>query len=203
MKRETIAVLAFPTVLTVGILLIPVVSDYADREIQEKAASQTFRWVWGHLVAAVGFGMGVMAAGTVAERVVALTRRSIWWISVVLIAIGAALHAAGLGADGVGPIASLSAGRSAAEFFDGSASVVPPIFIAGAAFFSFGQIGLVLGARQANIVSGRDGFLALAAAILFGGAEAIPSGWGLYVVAFLSWMIWLPIATGIGRSETA
>lgn len=57
-----IAIIIFPVVLAVGILIIPVVSDYSNHLLAEQAASRTARWFWGHLISAAAFGISILAA---------------------------------------------------------------------------------------------------------------------------------------------
>lgn len=187
-------ILTFPATLTLGVVLIPVVPDYADRLAQEAAVAQEPRWLLGHLLAAMAFGVGVWVAAELCREVEARAPSRAWRVALAAVVTGAALHAAGLGADAIGPLAAVRAGASAASFFDGSQGLVPPVFIAGSVLFSLGQIGLVLGARRAGFAGGAGGPISLGAAILFGAAEAIPSGWGLYAVAALSWLIYWPLA---------
>ncbi len=52
----------FPLVLALGIVLIPVVRNYADHELAEAATAKSKRWFWGHLLSAIGFGLGVAVA---------------------------------------------------------------------------------------------------------------------------------------------
>ena len=69
-------VLAFPVALSLGILLIPVVSDYSDHAIAAQAVNSTGRWFAGHVLAAVAFGLSVVsvsvAAAVLADREQAL-----------------------------------------------------------------------------------------------------------------------------------
>ena len=200
-RRDALAVLAFPFTLTVGIALIPVVADYSDHQQAQRAAEQTGRWLVGHLVAAVGFGLGIQAAAVIAGRIVERTREPKWSLVVLPFAAGAALHAAGLGLDGLGPVAMGAAGGQASTFFDATADILPPVFVVGAVLLALGQIPLVIGARKAGLVSPRVGYVILAAAVTFAAVEAIPSGYGLYGLAVLAWGIYGPIAWGMKPGE--
>jgi hypothetical protein len=51
MRRDqlcAIAIIIFPVVLAIGILIITVVSDYSNHLLAEQAAGKTARWFWGH-----------------------------------------------------------------------------------------------------------------------------------------------------------
>jgi len=54
-------IIAFPLILITGIVLIPVVSNYADHDLAEKAAQQTKLWFWSHLISGIAFGTGLLA----------------------------------------------------------------------------------------------------------------------------------------------
>ena len=47
--------------LTIDILLIPVISDYDDHRLAERAVDLITRWLVGHLLAAVGFVWAILA----------------------------------------------------------------------------------------------------------------------------------------------
>ena len=64
-RPQIIYVLAFPVVLTIGIVLTPVVTDYTDHRLPEQAVEQTARWFAGHIIAAIGFGLAVLAVGSI------------------------------------------------------------------------------------------------------------------------------------------
>ncbi len=46
-------VISFPILLSVGILLIPVVSDYSNHALAEEASKESIRWLSGHVVSVV------------------------------------------------------------------------------------------------------------------------------------------------------
>lgn len=55
-------VIIFPITLSIGILLIPLVSDYSDHALAEEAAQQSLRWFLGHVVSGIAFGLAVLAS---------------------------------------------------------------------------------------------------------------------------------------------
>jgi hypothetical protein len=184
----------FPLVLASGIVLIPVVRNYADHELAETAAAKSKRWFWGHLLSAVGFGLGIVVSAAI--NLYLLWSISRFWagFSLVLMIVGGAAQMFGLGADGIGPLAVRRAGGSAKLFFDGSRMWVTGTFIAGSILFSLGQIIMVI------LVGNREFFLPgmaitmLVAAILFSVSTAVPSGYGLSVTAVTALIIYLPLA---------
>lgn len=184
----------FPLVLAVGIILIPVVRNYADHELAEAAAAKSKRWFWGHLLSAVGFGLGVSVSAAI--NLYLLWPISRFWAGsgLLLMIVGGAVQIFGLGADGIGPLAVRRAGGSAKLFFDGSRVWVTGTFIAGSILFSLGQIVMVI------LIGNREFFLPamtitmLVAAILFSVSTAVPSGYGLYVTAVTTFIIYLPLA---------
>lgn len=199
-RAEVLAVWAFPLLLSIGIATIPLVVDYADHGQAERAAEQSARWLWGHVIAAGAFGLGVAAAAFVLRRIRELSGRAGWSLLLVPFALGAALHAAGLGADGVGPLAAARAGGSAGPFFDGSAELVTTLFGVGSVLLAAGQIFLTIAARRSGLLAPRAGTLALGSAIAFAALEALPSGLGLYGVALASWGVYAPLARALERS---
>lgn len=57
--------LLFPAVLAVGIILIPVVTNYADHVLASEAVEHTARWFLGHLLSAVAFGLSLISSSEV------------------------------------------------------------------------------------------------------------------------------------------
>lgn len=192
----SILVLAFPVLLTAGIVLIPVVSDYGDHDQAAQAAAQTARWFSGHLLAALAFAVSIAAVGRIEVAREAGGGRLPGW-TLPLITMGAGLYAAGLGADGIGPLAVAAAGGAPALFFDGSGMWVAGVFIAGTLAFGFGLIGLVVAASERGVLRGASRPIAFAAARSFMAAQAIPSGWALYGVALAAFGVFLPLGLGL------
>lgn len=184
----------FPIVLASGIVLIPVVVNYADHVQAERAAAQSSRWFWGHLISAIGFGLGVVAACALGLFLVTAGEPRWALAGVPLAAVGAGVMAAALGADGIGPLAVQKAGHPARLFFDGSRVWVTGTTIAGAILFSLGQIALVVGVQHTELLSTAVGVLVTLAAIVFSVSTAVPSGYGLYLVAAAALVTYLPIA---------
>ena len=197
--RGSAVILAFPMLLTLGILLIPVVPDYSDHELAARAAQQTARWFAGHLVAATAFGIGALASTAIAQE---LRRRNnpVPAILLVLVACGAALYAAGLGADGIAPVALLSSGTEPTMFFDGSGWWISGVFMGGTILFGLGLVLLVIRVIRFGLVTGHWRYVVLLSTIMFISTPAIPSGWALYGEALASLGIFLPIGVSIGRS---
>ncbi len=187
----------FPVTLTIGIVTIPVVRNYANHDLAEKATMQTRRWFWGHLLSAAAFGVGLLALFSISlflyEQDVVL------WptLSLLFAAIGAALLAFGMGADGIGPLAVSKQGHPARVFFDGSRYWVMLSFISGSVIFGLGQIFMVVGFNHLDLLSTATGVIILIAAILFSMCAAIPSGWGLYALAFCAWIVYVPIGIAV------
>lgn len=198
-KLQALCVILFPIILTIGILLIPVVPNYADHDMAERAAGQTGRWFFGHIICAVAFGIGILSAQSIVER---LADRSVpgWRIVCVpLMAIGGALYAAGLGADGIGPLATAAAGERAGLFFDGSGVWVTGVFMAGSMLFGVGLVLQVIIVFRSKIIEGKSRPLLFFAALIFLLAPTIPSGWGLYAVAASALVIYLPTGLVLWR----
>jgi hypothetical protein len=184
----------FPLVLALGIVLIPVVRNYADHELAEAAAAKSKRWFWGHFLSAIGFGLGVVVAAAINLYLLWSIHR--FWASfgLVLMIVGGAAQMFGLGADGIGPLAVRRAGGSAKLFFDGSRVWVTGTFIAGSILFSLGQIIMVILIGNWQVFLPGMAITMLAAAILFSVSTAVPSGYGLYVTAVTALIIYLPLA---------
>ena len=198
-RINALLVLAFPVVLSIGIFLIPVVSDYSDHAIASEAVNQTGRWFVGHILSAVAFGLGILSVYAIKDY---LRDRDYELPQFILpiIAIGASLYAAGLGADGIGPIAVRASGASPALFFDGSGWFVSGTFMAATLFFGVGLITLVGYANQSGMVEGIWRYVIFVSALVFMAVPAIPSGWGLYGEAIAAYGVFIPLGFAVWRS---
>ena len=192
-------IMSFPMALAFGITLIPVVTDYGDHTLAEEAVRDATRWYLGHILTATAFGLGILACSCIGDVLYRMGQRKRVMIALPLIAVGGSLHAAGLGADGVGPIAMAEAGASSRLFFDGSGDLVPMIFVAGAVIFGLGLIALMFGVSRTDLLKGVWRVIVPASSILFVALEALPSGWGLYGVAALCFLIFAPISLALRR----
>lgn len=197
-RFQALVIAAFPAVLTIGILIIPVVADYSDHTLAAQAASHTARWFWGHAISAAAFGLGMLAAGSIAAHLHSRGEGPDL-VGLPLVAVGAALHAAGLGADGIGPLAVVAGGGQARAFFDGSGPWVSGVFIAASITFGAGLMSQVIRVIRAGLVTGAVRVVVFVAALVFIGAEAIPSGWGLYLVAGAALAVYVPISIAVWR----
>ena len=112
---------------------------------------------------------------------------------------GASLYAAGLGADGVGPVALLTAGQDPTGFFDGSGLWVTSLFVAGTILYGLGLISMVVTLNNAGQLLGAARLIAFLGALLFACAPAILSGWALYGVAAAAFMVFIPVARMVAR----
>ncbi len=184
--------------MAVGVLLIPVVDDYADHGLAAAATVDSTRWFVGHLISALGFGTAILAAAFITLRLGERDRFA--WVGLALLVPGAVLHMVGLGADGIAPLALRAAGGEVATLFDGGVWVTG-VFIAGAALFGIGTLILVLGLMRADLLTGPGRYVVFASALAFPIAEAVPYGWALFVVACLAFLIWTPIGVALGRGE--
>ena len=199
-KLQALAVALFPVLLTIGIIIIPLVTDYSDHINAGRAAAQTGRWFWGHIISSISFGVAILAACFIAEHL--YRKREIrGLIGLPLVAIGAALYAGGLGADGIGPLATEAGGNQAHVFFDGSGFMIGGVFTAASIVFGIGLIIQITGVVRARLVAGMKGSILFIAALLFIGATAISSGWGLYGVAAAALLIYLPISIAMWRES--
>jgi len=187
----------FPLVLVAGIVTIPVVTDYSNHELAAQAASHTARWFWGHIISAAAFGLAVLAACSVAAYLRGKGQARLGVIGLSLIAVGGALYAAGLGADGIGPIASAAGGGTAVAFFEGSGAWITGVFVTAAITFGLGLIAHAAGLNRAGLLNQVTGIFVFAGAIVFVGAAAIPSGWGLYGVAAAALAVYLPMSAAL------
>ncbi len=189
---------AFPVVLTIGIVLIPIVTDYSDHHLAEQAVNQTVRWFCGHIISAIGFALSILAVGSINKHL-QLSARSLPTLTLPYIAVGAGLYAAGLGADGIGPLAVQSAGYAAVIFFDGSGMWVTGIFTAGTIVFSLGLLNTVIGSIRLGLLSGWSRYISFISALIFMLAPMILSGWALYGVAVAAFGIFVPLALAISK----
>jgi hypothetical protein len=198
--KSTLAIVSFPVVLSIGIFLIPVVADYSNHQLATEAVEQTTRWFFGHILAAVAFGISLVSVSTVEGHLRSISYQMPGFIK-VFIAIGAGLYAAGLGADGIGPIAVNVSTSDPSFFFDGSGWWVSGTFMAATAFFGVGLISLIGHANNAKMIKGAWRYVAFISALLFVVVPAIPSGWGLYGEAMASFGTFLPMGLSVLRSS--
>lgn len=198
-KKNAFYILAFPIVLTFGILLIPVVSDYSDHQLASHGVEMTTRWFLGHILTAISFGISLLSVNSIEANLRTKSYQLPDFIKIFM-AIGASLYAAGLGADGIGPIAIKVSSSDPSLFFDGSGWWVSGTFMAATAFFGVGLISLVGHANNAEMILGFWRYVAFISALIFTVAPAIPSGWGLYGVAIASFGVFFPLGFSLLRS---
>lgn len=196
LKSRQLFILTFPVVLAIGILLIPVVSNYDQHDLAAQAVNLTGRWFVGHLLSAVAFTLSLFSVSII-NQTLQTKSRSISAPTFLLLAVGAGFYAAGLGADGIGPIAVQAAGLSPTVFFDGSGWWVIGTFITATIFFGVGLIFLVVTLIQYEVLQGIFRYIAFVSALIFMAAPAIPSGYALYGVAVAALGIFVPIAVSI------
>jgi hypothetical protein len=187
-------IFAFPIILAVGIVIIPVNPDYNDHALAVQAVELTERWYVGHLISAIAFGFSIWAS-----REILGVLKKIPWFTPIFIALGAGLYAAGLGADGIGPVAVMASGESAIIFFDGSGWWVSGVFMAATLFFGIGLFIIINNSIQSHLVKGIWRYIIFVSAFVFVVAPAIPSGWGLYGVAIAAMGIFFPIGFSLQR----
>lgn len=197
-RIQTLPIAAFPLLLAIGIVTIPVVADYANHTLAEEGARQAARWYAGHLLSALAFGVGALASCSIAAFTDRLGQ-GLDWIGLPLAVVGAALYAAGLGADGVGPVAIANAGGQPRTFFDGSGMLVSGVFIAGAVSFGTGAIIQVMRVVHAVALGSALRYVISIAALAMAAAPVMPSGWGLYGVAAAALVVYLPISALVWR----
>jgi len=187
-------IFAFPIILAIGILLIPVNPDYNNHVLAEQAVEQTERWFAGHLISAIAFAFSIWAA----REILNVLPKAPWY-TLIFITTGAGLYAAGLGADGIAPVAVMASGESARVFFDGSGWWVSGVFMAGTLVFAIGLFIIISNSIQQRLVEGIWRYIIFMCALVFVSAPAIPSGWGLYGVAIAALGIFIPIGVSIRR----
>jgi hypothetical protein len=196
-RTSAIPVLVFPILLTIGIVLIPLVTSYSDHDIVLKAVEQEARWIAGHLLAAAAFGMSIWAASEIFAELQRRTSRGNLGL-LILISLGASLYAAGLGADGIAPLALRAAGTSALPFFDGG-MWVNLVFMLATALYALGLISMVVRVIRAGLVEGVWRYVTFTSALIFVIAPAILSGYALYIEALAALGIFLPIGLELAR----
>jgi hypothetical protein len=189
-NKLSIIILLFPIILSIGIFTIPYVSDYSNNLITEEAASKTGRWFWGHIISGIAFGISIIVAHYIAQYLNIKKQKQTSIISFTFITLGGTLLAIGLGADGVGPIAIISGGSQASVFFEGSGMMVTGIFMAGIILIGFGLINQIIGLGHTNLIPKWLSPILLISSVVFMGVSAIPSSLGLYIIAFLSILIY-------------
>jgi len=197
-RSVPLMVVAFPALLGLGIFLIPVVADYSDHALAVRAVSQTWRWFTGHILAALAFGYSVWVIATLDEHLHSTGHR-LHRLTLLSLVVGASLYAAGLGADGVGPVALLTAGHDPSGFFDGSGLWVTSLFVAGTVLYGLGLISMVVTLNSTGALVGTARRIAFVGALLFACAPAILSGWALYGVAAAAFMVFIPVARTVTR----
>lgn len=185
-------IFAFPIILAVGILLIPVNPDYNNHAFAVQALEQTERWFAGHLISAIAFGFAIWAA----REILGILTRAPWY-TLIFITAGAGLYAAGMGVDGIAPAAIMASGQSALIFFDSSGWWVSGVFMAGTLLFAIGLFIMISNLIQEKIVKGTWRYIIFISALVFVSAPAIPTGWALYAVAAAALGIFIPVAVSL------
>lgn len=198
-KKNAFYMLAFPVILTLGIFLIPVVSDYSNHQLASHGVEMTTRWFLGHILTATAFGISLLSVNSIEAYLRTKSYRLPDFIKIVM-SIGAGLYAAGLGADGIGPIAVNVSSSDPSLFFDGSGWWVSGTFMAATSFFGIGLISLVGHANNAEMINGIWRYVAFISALIFVVAPAIPSGWGLYGVGLASFGVFFPLGFSVLHS---
>ena len=197
-RLQIVYILAFPIVLTIGIVLIPVVVDYSDHRLATLAVGQTARWFSGHIISAIGFALAILAVSTI-DRHLRYASQSLPVLALPFITVGAGLNAAGLGADGIGPLAVQSTGSSPTIFFDGSGMWITGVFAAGTVIFGLGSLNVVIGSIQLGFLRGWSKYISAVSVLIFLTAPMIPSGWVLYGIAAAAFGIFVPFTLEISK----
>jgi len=197
-RQVLFPIFAFPIILAIGILLIPVNPDYSNHALAVQALEQIERWFAGHLISALAFSFAIWAA-----REILVELPNAPWFTMIFITTGAGLYAAGMGVDGIGPIAVMSAGESAVIFFDGSGWWVSGVFMAGTICFAVGLFIMISNLIQHQIVEGIWRYIIFMSALVFVSAPAIPSGWALYGVAAGALGVFIPVGNSIRHRTEA
>ena len=144
-KSTLFPIFAFPIILALGILIIPVNTDYNDHALAVQAVELTERWFVGHLISAIAFSFSIWAS----REILGVLQKAPWFTP-IFISFGAGLYAAGLGADGIGPVAVKASGESAIIFFDGSGWWVSGVFMAATLFFGIGLFIIISNSISLN-----------------------------------------------------
>ncbi len=200
-RVQALFVLTFPFVLSIGIILFPVVTDYSDHALATEAVNSEGRWFAGHIISAVAFVLSVLSVGVISTYLKDRSYKLPQFILPIM-AIGAGLYAAGLGADGIGPIAVKASGSTPALFFDGSGWFVSGTFMAATLFFGVGLVSLVIHANKSQMVEGIWRYIIFVSALVFVAVPAIPSGWGLYGEAIAAYGVFAPLGLAIWLNHT-
>jgi hypothetical protein len=74
-RSVPLMLVAFPILLTLGIVMIPVVADYSDHSLAVRAVGHTWRWFLGHVVAALAFGYSVWVIAALDEHIRSMGHR--------------------------------------------------------------------------------------------------------------------------------
>jgi hypothetical protein len=201
-RTRTIPVFAFPVLLGIGILLIPLIRSYDDHQLVLSGVEQSARWFSGHLLAAAAFGVSIWAACEISVELHRRTSRSNA-VLLVFFSLGAAVYAAGLGADGIAPLALRTAGVSPLPFFDGGFWVTG-VFMLATTLFAIGLISMTVRTIQAGLVTGAWRYVVFIASLIFIAAPAVLSGYALYAEALAALGVFVPIGLGMAQArETA
>ncbi|HAS04202.1 MAG TPA: hypothetical protein DCR71_00280 [Dehalococcoidia bacterium] len=200
--KIAVIILIFPILLSAGIFTIPYVLDYSSNIITELAVLQSGRWLWGHIISALAFGWAIIVAHYISRYLYYNEQNRIGTFSLYLTVAGGILMAAGMGADGIGPVATVNGGAQASVFFEGSGMIITIIFMVGIIVFGFGLINQIIGLGRIGVIPDIFVYVLIACAILFMGFAALPSSMGLYCIAYLSVLIYGCLSVLFCFSET-
>jgi hypothetical protein len=200
--KIAVIILIFPILLSAGIFTIPYVLDYSSNIITELAVLQSGRWLWGHIISALAFGWAIIVAHYISRYLYYNEQNRIGTFSLYLTVAGGILMAAGMGADGIGPVATVNGGAQASVFFEGSGMIITIIFMVGIIVFGFGLINQIIGLGRIGVIPDIFVYVLIACAILFMGFATLPSSMGLYCIAYISILIYGSLSVLFCFSET-
>lgn len=185
-------IFAFPLLLTLGIVLIPVVPDYTNHALAAEAVGQTWRWFSGHILAAIAFALSIWAVSCLDQHL-RISSGPLHPTIIAVLVTGAGVNSAGLGADGIGPVAVRAAGEAPEVFFEGSGVWVTALFMTGTILFAAGLISVVVSSIRRGLLQGVGRWVAFIGALVTAVAPAILSGWALYGVAAAMFAVFIPL----------
>ena len=181
-QRQRAAILAVaPLVLLTGLLLHPYISDSTDAaETAVKVAEGPTRWVWAHVIIALGLALTVVALS--AFRSFLRAAGDQWsFLAVPFFTVGVSLLIFFVGVDGLGGWATTESAGSAEAFYD-EAEAWAPLLVTAGAILSIGLLLLAVAIKQSRTLPNGLTWLVVTSLVVSVIANFIPYGWTLYVI---------------------
>jgi hypothetical protein len=203
LRLRVLAVAIAPVLLLIGFLIRPHLSNPRLASVNAEAVTTgANRWLWGHLV--VALGLVALVLGILAIRFwLSAAGENIWsFAAVAFVATGAAGLIFVVGYDGLGGWAVAEAGLDAEQFFESGRVIEGIVFTISAVLHDIGLIALAIAVARAGVLSPLATRVVVGAVIVAVLVPILPSGWAVYALSLAALVASWPIAWRMLRDGT-